>query len=73
MFIFYRISSLVMMNVQVVFFIFFVFVHEISCATQCKTEGCLTLKDMGSGWGGYFENEENAPCLNVFKDGVLVR
>ena len=60
------------MNVLVVFFLAF-FVHDISCATKCNTEGCLTLEDMGSGWGGYFENEEAAPCLNVFKDGVLVR
>jgi len=31
---------------------------------KCKNDPeCLTLTDMGSGWGGFFNGQDNAPCL----------
>jgi len=37
---------------------------DVSYGLKCKEDSsCLTLDDMGRGWGGYFKNQANAPCL----------
>jgi hypothetical protein len=42
----------------------FTVVFDVSYGLKCKEDSaCLTLDDMGRGWGGYFKDQANAPCL----------
>jgi len=47
-----------------IFTILFMFAFDESFGLKCKSDpDCLTLDDMGAGWGGYFKDQANAPCL----------
>ena len=44
--------------------VFSIVFFDVSHGLTCKEDSaCLTLDTMGSGWGGYFNNQPNAPCL----------
>ena len=46
------------------FTILFAFAFGVTYGLKCKSDPeCLTLNDMGAGWGGFFKNQDNAPCL----------
>jgi hypothetical protein len=40
-------------------------IFDVSYGLKCKEDSaCLTLAGMGGGgWGGYFQDQANAPCL----------
>ena len=39
-------------------------IFDVSYGLKCKEDSsCLTEAAMGRGWGGYFKNQANAPCL----------
>merc|ERR1719284_2267483 len=47
-----------------IFIILFTFAFDESHGLKCKKDSkWLTLDDMGGGWGFYFKDQANAPCL----------
>jgi len=44
--------------------VFSLVIFDVSYSLKCKSDSaCLTETDMGRGWGGYFKDQDNAPCL----------
>ena len=51
---------------SVLFITIFAITFNALSGLECKYDSeCLTLDDMGAGWGGFFNGAANAPCLTM--------
>merc|ERR1712135_128354 len=51
---------------SVLFISIFAITFNALSGLKCKDDSeCLTLDDMGAGWGGFFNGAANAPCLTM--------